>query len=29
MTKVTQGVMRSVYFGFDATRLAVRVDTAR
>ena len=29
MTKVTQGVMRAVYFGFDAQRLALRVDTAR
>jgi len=29
MTKVTQGVMRAVYFGFDALRLAIRVDTAR
>jgi alpha-amylase/alpha-mannosidase (GH57 family) len=29
MTKVTQGLMRSVYFGFDAHRLAIRIDTAR
>jgi len=29
MTKVTQGVMRAVYFGFDANRLALRIDTAR
>jgi alpha-amylase/alpha-mannosidase (GH57 family) len=29
MTKVTQGVMRQVFFGFDATRLALRIDTAR
>ncbi len=29
MTKVTQGVMRAVYFGFDAQRLAVRIDTTR
>ena len=29
MTKVTQGVMRAVYFGFDAQRLAIRIDTTR
>ncbi len=29
MTKVTMGVLRDVYFGFDANRLAIRIDTAR
>jgi alpha-amylase/alpha-mannosidase (GH57 family) len=29
MTKVTMGVLRDVYFGFDAQRLAIRMDTAR
>ncbi len=29
MTKVTMGVLRDVYFGFDANRLAIRMDTAR
>ncbi len=28
MTKVTAGVIREVYFGFDAERLMIRVDTA-
>lgn len=28
MTMVTEGLIREVYFGFDATRLAIRVDTA-
>lgn len=29
MTQVTTGLLREVYFGFDATRLFVRIDTAR
>ena len=28
MTQVTQGVLREVFFGFDAHRLLIRVDTA-
>jgi len=28
MTKVTEGVIRDVYFGFDVDRLLIRVDTA-
>jgi alpha-amylase/alpha-mannosidase (GH57 family) len=29
MTKVTLGILRDVYFGFDAHRLAIRLDTTR
>ncbi|HET6327187.1 MAG TPA: glycoside hydrolase family 57 protein [Planctomycetaceae bacterium] len=29
MTKVTLGLLRDVYFGFDAQRLTLRIDTAR
>lgn len=29
MTLVTEGLIREVYFGFDATRLMLRVDTAK
>jgi alpha-amylase/alpha-mannosidase (GH57 family) len=29
MTKVTLGLLRDVYFGFDALRLTLRIDTAR
>jgi len=29
MTKVTLGVFRDIYFGFDAQRLAIRIDTPR
>jgi alpha-amylase/alpha-mannosidase (GH57 family) len=29
MTKVSQGLMRQVFFGFDAHRLAIRLDTTR
>ncbi|MGE3317611.1 MAG: alpha-amylase/alpha-mannosidase, partial [Planctomycetaceae bacterium] len=29
MTLVTEGIVREVYFGFDANRLMIRIDTAR
>jgi alpha-amylase/alpha-mannosidase (GH57 family) len=29
MTLVTEGIIREVYFGYDASRLAIRMDTAR
>lgn len=28
MTQVTQGILRDIYFGFDAERLLIRIDTA-